>query len=230
MLWLKAWLETRWRVAWALMIGILFFAMPIISTRNAPSTTAAQVRVALLMFLIVQAAIFAAIMLAGSGIHTASTRAGASDKGAERSMIFTLSLPVTRLRLFLVRTATGILETGIFLAILFTALWILWPQPTTSPRDALGYFAMVAACSLAVYALSACLSTFCDEGARVRASVVILIVPSAFVFRAGRSSVNTFHDLALTTHAASGLIIGTAIALAALFFAAAILIIQRRDY
>ena len=107
MLWLKAWLETRWRLAWAGLVGLLFFSMPLMSMGTHLSPTASQARLATYMVLIAEAAFMATIMLAGSGIHTASTRAGASDKGADRSIVFTLSLPVSRRGAFLTRAALG---------------------------------------------------------------------------------------------------------------------------
>lgn len=229
MLWLKAWLETRWRLGWAFLVGLLFFAMPLIATQHVPASTR-QVRLSMLTLLVAQASFLATIMLAGSGIHTASTRPGASDKGADRSLVFTLALPVTRLRLFLVRTAAGMLESMALLTLFFVGLWSVWPQLMSSPSGALGYFAVVASCSLAAYAISACLSTFCDEGARIRGSVLVFVVPSFFILSARRPPTTNIFTSMLAAHQLPWATIGAAIMLTLLGLAAAVTIIQTRDY
>jgi len=47
-------------------------------------------------------------------------------------------------------------------------VWFIVRPLGENAQDALGYFAVVVSASLAIYAISACLSTFCDDGWRFR--------------------------------------------------------------
>lgn len=106
MLWLKAWMETRWKIVWMLLIGAFSLA-----TASRVPASHPQTLLTALLALSVLFSLIVTIMLAGTGIETASTRPGESAKGGEGSKLFTLSLPVTRAWLFWVRTVTGVLET-----------------------------------------------------------------------------------------------------------------------
>jgi hypothetical protein len=170
MLWLKAWLETRWKMVWMVLMSVLAFGMPleVALIRQQQQLMLVLLPVSLVLCFIT------AITLAGSGIQTASVRPGGSEKGGEGSTLFTLSLPVTRVRLFAVRTVTGVLETVALLTLFNFVIWLLVPKLATNADVGLGYFAVIVSSSLAVYAISACLSTFCDEGWRYNGSVLIV--------------------------------------------------------
>ncbi len=232
MLWLKAWLETRWKFVWLLLIGVLLLGV-LETTRNVHSGDPQRLLLAPLAMSTFLAFI-ATVMLAGSGIQTASTRPGASQKGDEGSMLFTLSLPVTRTRLFVVRTVTGVLETAAFLMLVAAVVWLVAPV-AVSVHDLLGYLAVIGGCSLAIYAMSACLSTFCDEGWRLRGSTLAFL--AFYVLSAANAlprSINFFVPLVsaspLITHQIPWKPVVAACTLALAFLAAAMTIIEKRDY
>lgn len=238
MLWLKAWLETRWRVVWALVMGALFFGVFLVAGAHASASHPIRQPVkisAALLGLTGFLSFLAAIMIAGSGVETATTRPGGSEKGGAGSTLFTLSLPVTRARLFAVRTVTGMLETLALLVLFAVAAGLLLASLGVNAHDALGAFAEIVTCSFTVYAVSACLATFCDEGWRYRVSAIALV---ALFMLANTDplprSIDIFRPLAaaspLITHQIPWVPIVSACVLAVLFLAAALAIVQRRDY
>ncbi len=126
-------------------------------------------------------------------------------KGAEGSKLFTLSLPVKRARLFWVRTVTGLLETGVLLALFGIVTWLLLRPLMETANDALETFVVIACFAMAIYAISACLSTFCDEGWRLRISgLAIMVIFALSAFRRLPPAIDIFRSLAaaspLITH------------------------------
>jgi hypothetical protein len=235
MLWLKASKETRWKALYVLLIGVAFYGISISMARGAPPTY----RLNWLTGVTQWSALFSVIVtvvLAGTGIDTDSTRPGQPVKGGEGSKLFTLSLPVTRARLFWVRTATGVLETAAILALLAAATWLLLsPSLAGNVLDALKTFALVFFVSITAYAISVCLSTVCDEGWRLRVSG--LAVAGSWLLHALNRlprAIDIFQPIGLqsplVTHQIPWAALITSGVLAAVFFAAALTIIQRRDY
>ncbi len=242
MLWLKGWLETRWRIGLVLFISVFLLGFGPERLRSVPVAVQPRLIPALWGNMSVLLAFLTAVMLAGSGIQTVSTGPGRSDKSGEESTLFTLSLPVTRTRLFLVRTIVGVLETVALLTSFAVVVWFLAPPLTVSVHGALGFFAAIVACSLAAYAISACLSTFCDEGWRYPLSVLVVMALFGLATNMQRpdvaksarlpQSIDIFRLVAapLSTHQIPWATIVAACVVALLFFAAAVTIIQRRDY
>src|ERR1700722_17379841 len=101
MLWYKGWLETRWRFAFSL--GIMFFFVVFFywsGTNGPPPTRMDEVlggAIACVMWVVT--------LLAGAGINTQPSLQ--ATKGLHGSVYFTLSLPVRRFRLLLVRSILG---------------------------------------------------------------------------------------------------------------------------
>src|ERR1035438_4342070 len=92
--------------------------------------------------------IFTAIFLAGSGINSQTTYGLTS--GFHGSMLFTLSLPVSRRRLLFVRAGLGALQTSALVAVL--AGYTLFQKPGgASVIEALEYIVRSLACTTAVY-------------------------------------------------------------------------------
>src|SRR5208282_4405714 len=125
MLWHKGWLETRFMTLFMLAFSVfpvaLFLAVP------HPANSAPQVSVAQAESVFSFNALYYSIVplfLAGSGIKTQSVR---MKKGLHGSMYFTLSLPVSRFRLFATRAGLGMLETVGVLAVAPCAVWIIFP-------------------------------------------------------------------------------------------------------
>ena len=103
MLMTKAWLETRWRLAFALGLALLILLVGE-SQGGLGSMEHARNLMGMVSFLCV----VWAINLAGDGIRTHP--AFRATRGLHGSLYFTLSLPVSRLRLFAVRAGIGLLE------------------------------------------------------------------------------------------------------------------------
>jgi hypothetical protein len=116
MLWYKAWLETRWRFGY--VAGFVVGTLGIFALIGASKQVGAAMKLeSALMYC------FAAIYLAGSGINTQTFYSARSS--FHGSMLFTLSLPVSRLRLFMVRAGLGAAETC-FCICLMGALTLAW--------------------------------------------------------------------------------------------------------
>lgn len=234
MLWLKAWFETRWRLLFMSLVGALILAL-FVEVLGGARAAHPQQTLSVLLRLTALLSFTGTIMLAGSGIETASPRPGPSDKGSERSSLFTLSLPVTRTRLFAVRTVSGALESIVLVVLLGVVTWLLMPRHAVNAYETLAYLPAILSCSLAAYAISACLSTFCDEGWRIRGSglVVVMLFMLAAAGKLPRS-INIFRGIGVTSPLVAQQIpwmtIATACILALLFFGAALMIIQTRDY
>lgn len=234
MLWLKSWFETRWRLLFMLLIGALLLPLLVEGFGSARAAHPQQI-FSMLLRMNLFLSFIGAIMLAGSGIETASPRPGPYDKGSERSSLFTLSLPVTRTWLFAVRTITGILESVVLVVLLGVVTWVLMPRHAVNAYETLAYFPVILSCSLVAYAISACLSTFCDEGWRFGGSGLVVVV-LFMLATAGKlpRSINIFRGIGVTSPLVAQQIpwmtIATACILALLFFGAALMIIQKRDY
>ena len=158
MLWYKAWLETRWRFFFLVGSIALIWLLPVLVPPLSAAPASAQwVGIQLGSVLLF---IFAAIYLAGAGINTQTLYSGTS--GFHGSMLFTLSMPVSRVRLLFVRAGLGALQTCALVAIL--AGYAMFHRPgTTSAPQALLYGVRAIVCTMAVYALSVLLACVLDE-------------------------------------------------------------------
>lgn len=232
MLWLKAWLETRWRLLFMLLMGALMLALPFEALGSARAAHPQQL-VAILLRISIFVSLIGAILLAGNGIETTSPRPGPSAKGSESSTLFTLSLPVTRTRLFAVRTIIGVFETVVLLLLLgVVVIWLLMPRHTLDAHQTLAYFALFLSCGFIAYAISAFLSTFCDEGWRIRGSGLVVVVLTVLA-AGGRlpRSIEIFHVTSpRVSHPIPWEAIAAACVVAFLLLAAALMVIQRREY
>jgi hypothetical protein len=120
MLWMKAWLETRWRLVYGMAIPLISLSFPYIGggTRSAGN---AQAAIGVMTFF----TIFNAVYLAGAGIRTQQVLAG--GKTPPGSMYYTLSLPVSRLWLLSVRAGVGFFEFACASAVIYCSAWIVSP-------------------------------------------------------------------------------------------------------
>lgn len=124
MLLMKAWMETRWRLLGMAMYLLIALAL---SSLNPASTNVLTTLWFMLTFL--------AISLGGSGVRSQAPL-GFSE-GLAGSTQFTLSLPVSRLRLLLVRAVAGMVETAAATAAVACLTWALIPnlRQTAVPGD-----------------------------------------------------------------------------------------------
>lgn len=158
MLWRKGWLETRWR--FSLMIG--FGLLSIVMGEQGGGLQSSE-HARNLMGLQAFIAIAAAINLAGAGIRTQSPfRAKAGLHGSTQ---YTLSLPVTRLRLLSVRVAVGILETVGLVTFMIVSAWRLFPlvRGNSSIGDLFMLLLAAFVCVLCFYFVSVTIAAFLDE-------------------------------------------------------------------
>lgn len=155
MLWYKAWLETRYRFAFTLACSIALMALP-----HALPAPPARWWIGFAMQASFLSA-FAAVYTAGSGINSQTFYAATS--GFHGSMYFTLSMPVSRLRLLLTRAAVGAVETVIVIAVnVAGAVCFHPPQPTTILQLAL-FGVRLVVCSMALYTMAVLFACILDE-------------------------------------------------------------------
>lgn len=120
MLWYRFWLETRLRLIFVIVWSAFFFGVGLYPAASRPAATAAQVMSAFLLqttFI----AFLAAGFFGGSGVRTQAF--GRAYRGLHGSVHFTLSLPVTRTRLLLTRTALGVAEMMLVILLVSVAAW-----------------------------------------------------------------------------------------------------------
>jgi ABC-2 type transport system permease protein len=168
MLWYKGWLETRGRLIFALIVIAYCDSM----VRWGP------IRKGDLSQQLGWIGVFWAmipILLGGAGTKTQATFR--SLKGLHGSTLFTLTLPVSRLRLLLVRAGVGWLEmAGVFLLV-SVMLLITAPvlQARASAIDALANALTVTVCCTVVYCITVLLGTFLDDVWQVWGSLIATI-------------------------------------------------------
>jgi hypothetical protein len=170
MLWMKGWLETRARLFAGLgLLGFsLISAWGITPKSGLPNAALHQ----LMRATWVQVLLFAG-MVAGAGIATQP--ALQATKGLHGSQLFTLALPVSRLRLLAVRSAIGWLELAGGVLLFCAGLWLLFPivRQQSTPMELLEHAAALIACSTGIYAIPVVLATFLDDQWRLWGSALI---------------------------------------------------------
>src|SRR5215475_9517923 len=119
MLWKKGWYETRIRLLFVLAVVVVIAVLTI-----SPAPAAAGLGP--LVGATTIPAMLAALLLAGAGVKTQLGGLQRS-KGLHGSMYYTLSLPVTRTRLFNVRVSLGLAETAVIQVLTYSAIWSVQP-------------------------------------------------------------------------------------------------------
>jgi hypothetical protein len=232
MLWYKNWLETRSKLCLALILMVF----PLVLTnRSNPQRTHGSLAVlqGAVGFLPILWALVP-ILLAGSGIKTQTFRA---QRGLHSSMFYTLSMPVSRLRLFATRTGIGILEFVVLLAGAPFALLLMLPalRPYVTNSDLLKYWVVLFVCGLLFYSISALLSTFLDDLLQTWTSMFAIgILFAALSESRVPALLNVFRamgaDSPLFTHTLPWATMGVAIVGAAILFSVASVVVRGREY
>jgi hypothetical protein len=234
-LWYKDWLETRLLALFMMAYAIFPVALFTLNPRagNAPpgSLAAAEASVA---FLAMYYSMIP-VLLAGSGIK--AQPGPRSAKGLHGSTYFTLSLPVSRIRLVATRVGVGMVVTAVLLAIAPCAVWIMFPplRAHITGSDLLLFWVTLVACGSAIHLLGVLLATILEDPFRgfvsmfavvfLRWGLSTLSLPSSVdIFRAmGASSPLFTHTL---PWASMGISVGASVVL----FLVAIKIVQMREY
>ena len=222
MLLMKAWMETRWRL---LVLAVYLLIALALNYRNPAGTGVLATAWCMLMFL--------AISLGGSGVKSQAPL-GPSE-GVTGSTQFTISLPVTRLRLFAVRTAVGLVETAAVTAATAFLIWAFFPtvRDIATAADLTRLVLTTILFLIAPYCAHAFFSTWSDEPFSIAYAGFTLILllwlchhltPAVDILRAfGQASPFETHKLPWSQLAPSLLAAG-------ILSLAAIQVVRRREY
>ena len=232
MIWYKGWLETRLRL-W-IALGWMSFLLVFVTLRNVAPPPGADPVLGLSLMM----GSFVTVMctwFAGAGI--ASQGSFQFLKGLHGSTQYTLALPVSRLRLLAIRATLGWLLMASMIGIFCCGVWLLAPFLTAraSVLDIVEYAVTVVACASAIYFLSVLLATFFDDQWRCWATMIVcaavwglpyvMQVPRyADIFRAFSEG------SPLVAHAMPWDVMAFSLALAAVWFVAALKVAQSREY
>ena len=240
MLWMKHWMETRWRLLLACTVFVVFALLganraPGAQDRPNPIPAEQQLQgpISLFsLFLIIQS-----VSLAGSGIKTqAPFRTG---KGLHGSAHFTLSLPVSRTRLLASRMSMGALELlaaiGVGMLALAIMLPMQFPELNLSVLDMARYAFTLFSCLSAAFSVSTLFATFLDDLWQVWGSLIVIGALGGLASLVSLPPViDPFWAIAdgspLVTHTIPWGAIAISLAFATALSVAAAKIVQRRDY
>jgi hypothetical protein len=235
MIWYKGWFETRFKLGLAVgVLGLLLaFMHSLPATAQAPGAKPPIFAIVLTTNPIFM--VWISTWLAGAGIATQS--AFQATKGLHGSMLFTLSLPVSRLRLLTVRSGIGWLEMVGVIATLCCGMWLVSPalRSTVTPVEMVEYAGTLIAGDSALYFLSVWLATFLEDQWRILGTMAAFF---ALAWLSGHTSLPASVDILRAMGKGSPLIAHeipwTAMAfsfgLAAILFFAALKIVQTREY
>ena len=175
---------------------------------------------------------FVAISLAGSGVNSQTIYG--PRPGNDGSMLFTLSLPVSRRRLLFVRAGLGALVTNVLIAIM--AEYSLSQRPGgASGLQATAYIARAMICTVAVYSLAVLLSCLLEVMWQLLASscfwmaVLMLQLKSGFVAWLSPLRGMTLISYPLTAPIPWAPIVAS-LAFTGVCLCASVLVLQRKEY
>ena len=163
MLWYKGWLETRFRMLFVL--AIVAFLLTVHQAFKAPVSTAhaKSTLLGMIMFADAIPLVLICAMLGGAGITTQPSLQ--ARKGIHGSSLYTLSLPVSRLRLLCTRAAIGWLECVVSITLLCIGTWFRSPvlKAAGTPTEMVEYAITLITCGSALDFFSVLLGTFLDD-------------------------------------------------------------------
>jgi hypothetical protein len=164
----RGWLETRLRLLiWAVIAVFILWSVYSLGAKGplSPMIVAANLGFVVAML---------AGTLGGAGIVTQRSSLRPAT-GFHGSTIFTLSLPVTRLRLLAVRVSVSWIELCAGTVVLCAAAWILFPvlRSSVTPKEMLQYTLAMAVCATGLHSLTVVLSTFLDDVWRIYGSILV---------------------------------------------------------
>lgn len=232
MLWMKGWYETRVRFL-LLIVGTLIAAAVASGDSIHDANLSPQQLEATTL---IGVSVIASILLAGAGINTQSggIRPG---KGLHGSMYYTLSLPVTRSRLFSVRVSLGLALTAAIHVLACCAAWLVRPaiRLHADPRDLLKHDVAAFFYVAAVYSLGVFFATFLDDQYQTWASMLTLLSVIVVLNRVPiPRSLDSFFVFSiaspLITHTIPWIVMAALLALSAMLLLISIKIVEWREY
>ena len=161
MLWYKNWLETKPWVGFVSAILLIFlFLITVIDSPRVPDLKSGPEGRLLLVPML---ALLGFLFLAGSGIRSQPSIFNLYLSSKE-SAAYTLSLPVSRRRVLLLRAAAGLLEASL-ISIIFVILWfwIAGSRESLTTISLARHFVKLFAGGVEFYFLSTFLATFLND-------------------------------------------------------------------
>jgi hypothetical protein len=231
MLWYKGWLETRWRFAFSLGSMVSFVAFFYWTGMKSPPPKG----IADVLGGAAISVMWVGTMLAGAGINTQPGVQAA--KGLHGSAYFTLSLPVSRFRLLLVRSSLGwLLQTGVTIAFC-CGFWAVFPplRAAATGMEMTEYAGLLIAFGSAFYSISVFLGTFLDDMWRIWGSLIVWVALWALgnIFPVPQSA-NLFQAVQrnspIAVHAMPWAALSVDVGLTLVFFWAASRVVRVREY
>jgi hypothetical protein len=235
MLWYKGWLETRFRLLFTLGFTTLILVLQYSAQNAAPPPGGKSAAFGLVMVSSPILVLMVCAMLGGAGIATQPSLQ--ATKGLHGSTLFTLSLPVSRLRLLAVRASIGWFEAAGVIGALCCGMWLVSPafRTTVTPVEMLEYAGTLIACASSLYCLSVLLASFLDDQWRAWGTMITSaalwwlsthtpLPASANIIRAMRDG------SPLLTHTMPWTAMAFSLGLAAVLLFAALKVVQTREY
>lgn len=227
MLLMKAWLETRWRLLAGFTYLLICLALNY-QHRNAPGMNTRG----MLIFL-GEILVLVSLTLAGSGVKSQAPIG--FPEGLVGSAQFTITLPVTRQRLLLIRTAIGIAEVFALTAVGAVLAWSLFPplRAMAAPGD----FVRLLICAALFQAMSYCgsclFAAFLDEPLSLVYAgwTITFLVWLAHRISPATDMLRIFGaESPLATHTMPWSPLATSLALTLILFFATVCIVQSHEY
>jgi hypothetical protein len=236
MLWYKAWLETRFRVLFAILFVV--FPIPLFTLTQRTLSPSVRPPLAALEGIAGFFALYWAIVplnLAGTGVKTqASARA---QKGVHGSMLFTLSMPVSRFQLFATRASLGMLEAAAVLALAPAVMWFTFPglRALFTGSSLFEYWLTIAICVSPFYGLNLLLSALFDDSFQNWIGIFsVVLLYGALASLRVPASLNIFRAMGqnspLFTHSLPWGTMGIALSVALILCSIAFQAIRTREY
>jgi hypothetical protein len=234
MVWYRAWLETWSRVVFTVLWLAFFVGVLVLAGRGpGPEGVALGRTLTVLSF----TWIFVPVWLAGSGVRTQAGFGRGAMRGLHGSTHFTLSLPVSRARLLLVRGAVGLIESACVIALLGAAVWVLLPAVSSNASfaDLLRHLLGVFTIGVAFFGLSSLTATLLDDVWHVWSSTLVIMVLWAPPLRRWLpDAMDVFRPMVetspLVTHVVPWAAMSVAVVAGGLFMLAAIRVVNRQEY
>ena len=232
MLWYKSWLETRVRLVFLIaVLGFMLFVEHSRQQSNAVSPGKGVVT-ALVMMTLINVVVVSAV-LGGAGIATQPSLA--VQRGTHGSTLYTVSLPVSRLRLLLVRTVLGWIEATGIVTLFCAGLWLFvpWLQAAMTGVEMVKYLAALLACGSVFYCVAVLLGSFLEDQWRAWGT---MFTAAALAYASKNLHLPAFADvfrgmaLPVTAHTMPWSTMAFSLGMAAALLVATKEIVQRREY